>query len=438
MNHMKSNRRTSSVHNKNRRRWAVSLSSTAALGWTAAQAQPVLVQPVQYGDRVTTVEQASTNWLGSVAGPPLQAPAAGPETRPLQLGPVRFHPHLGYQVVYGDGVLRGVGNPSTTWLHTVSPGLFTELSQYWNMDFTASFNRYSNAGSNNSESYFGALRGHIPREQWLLDFGYVATLTEQTQVETATNSLQNTHLVTASGTYNYQTRLSLELSAMLDARLAQGFTDYYTVSTLEWLNFQATTKTTLGLGVGGGYNLVKPGPDWTFQQMQARAVWLPGAKLTLQASGGIQLQQFSGSDETGSTNAVSGTDIAPLFGVSAAYRPFEQTALSLSANHVVGNSYERGQFSETTTLNGGLRQRFVEQVYLDVVPGYTIRNYKSTLRGAPDGREDKYFTIYAGLSTVLFKKLNVGVFYQFSDNDSDVEGFAFDSTQVGLRLDYRY
>jgi hypothetical protein len=435
---MKSNRKTRGVFGESHLHWTACLGATAAMGWTAVQAQPVFVPPVQYGDRVTTVEQASTNWVGSLAAPPLQAPATDPDTFPLEWGPVRFHPHLGYQVVYGDGILQGPNNPETTWLHTVSPGLFLELGKYWSMDFTASFNRYSNAGFNNSESYFGALRGHIPLEKWLLDFGYIASATDQTQIETAAQTLQNTHLVTASGIYNYQTRLSLELTAAVDARLAQSFTDYYTFSTLEWLNFQATDRTTLGLGLGGGYNLVKPGPDWVFEQLQGRVVWLPAEKLTVQLSGGVQFMQFDGTDRTGATNALSGTEVSPIFAAAAAYRLFEQTSLSASASHLVGNSYEEGQFAETTTINAGVRQRFLEHFHLDIVPGYTMRDYKSTLQGVPDGREDDYFSLYTGVSTTLFKKLNISVFYVFSDNDSDDPNFAFDSTQVGLRLDYRY
>lgn len=408
------------------------------MGWTAAQAQPVFVPPVQYGDRVATVEQASTNWVGSIAAPPLQAPATGPDTFPLQWGPVRFHPHLGYQVVYGDGVLRGPNDPETTWLHTVSPGLFLELGKYWNLDFTASFNRYSNAGFNNNESYFGALRGHIPLEKWLLDLGYVASLTDQTQIETATQTLQNTHLVTASGIYNYQARLSLELSGAMDARLAQSFVDYYTFSTLEWLNYRVTERTALGLGLGGGYNLVKPGPDWAFEQVQGRIVWLPGEKLTVQLGGGVQFMQFDGTDRTGATNAIAGTEIFPIFAAAAAYRAFEQTTFSLSASHKIENSYDEGQYARNTILSAGVRQRFLEHFYVDVVPGYTMRDYKSALQGIGDGREDDYLSIYAGLSTTLFRKLNVSLFYVFSDNDSDDPNFAFDSTQAGLRLDYRY
>src|SRR5258708_39019681 len=123
----------------------------------------------------------------------------------------------------------------------------------------------------------------------------------------------------------------------MDGRLAQSFVDYYTFSTLDWLNYKATDKTMLGVGLGGGYNLVKPSPDWTFEQLQGRVVWLPGEKLTVQLSGGIQLMQFSGTDATGATNALSGTEVSPVFAALAAYQAFEHTSLSLSATHVVGN-----------------------------------------------------------------------------------------------------
>ena len=434
---MKLHNNTKGSLSSNRRHQVLCLAPVAAFAWTAAHAQEVFIPPVEFRDRVTTVEQASTNWLGSASAPPLQAPATGPNTKPLQLGPVRFHPHLGYQVIYGDGILQGQGNPQTTVLHTISPGAFFELGQNWNLDFTTSINRYSNANLNNSEGYYLALRGHIPREKWLLDFGYLGSVTKQPQVETATQTMQNSHLVTASGIYNYQTRLSLELSATMDARLAQGFSDYWTWSTLEWLNYQVTSKTTFGLGAGAGYNVVDPGPDWTFEQLQGRLVWFPASKLSLQATAGGQFQQFSGEASDG-TGAESGTEVFPLFGAALAYRVFEHTSLSVAANHTIGNAYEENRFSELTTVNGGVRQRLFGQVSLDVVPSYNFRKYKSSLPGLAVVREDEYFSIYGGLSTVLFSKLNVAVFYQYSDNSSDNPGLSFNSRQVGARLEYRY
>ena len=172
--------------------WAWSagcLVPALAMNSVTAEAQQIFVPPVEFGDRVQSVEQISANWVGSAALPPLLAPAEGPETYPLQWGPVRFHPHLGYQVVYGDGVLRGTNNPQTTVLHTINPGGFFQLGKFWNFDITASLNRYSNADFNNSTAYYWALRGHVPREKWLLDFGYQGTMSEQTQLETDRKSV---------------------------------------------------------------------------------------------------------------------------------------------------------------------------------------------------------------------------------------------------------
>lgn len=420
---------------------AAFLAPALLLGATSIQAQEVFVPPVSFQDRVTTVEQASTNWVGSAAAPPLQAPATGPNTRPLEAGPFRFHPHLGYQVVYGDGILRSAGAPSTTVLHTVVPGVFVEMGKYWNLDFAAGINRYSNADFNNNESYYLALRGHIPREKWLLDFGYAGSVTEQPQIETGQQIAQSAHLLTASGIYNYQTKLSVELTGTMDSRLTDGFSDYWSWSTLDWVNYQLTSKTTVGVGAGAGYNMVDPGPDSTFEQLQARAIWTPGTKLTVQASAGAQFQQFSGKAEGGpndGVSALSGTEAFPIFAVTAAYRLFEQTSLFASANHVIGNAYEENLYSESTVVSVGLRQRLLGEFYLDVVPAYNFRSYKSSLSGVSNDRDDEYASIYAGVSTVFFSKLNASVFYQYGDNSSDVQELGFHSSQVGARLEYRY
>lgn len=407
------------------------------LGATVLEAQEVFIPPVSFQDRVTTVEQASSNWVGSVSAPPLQAPASGPNTRPLEAGPFRFHPHLGYQVVYGDGILRSANAPATTVLHSIIPGLFIEMGPNWNLDFSAGINRYSNSKFNNNEAYYLALRGHIPREKWLLNFGYAGSVSEQPQIETGQQISQSSHLVTASGIYNYQTKLSVELTGTMDSRLTEGFSDYWTWSTLDWVNYQVTPRTTVGLGAGAGYDFVDPGPDATFEQLQARAIVTPGTKLTLQASAGVQLQQFSGESETGIA-AKSGTEAYPIFAVAAAYRPFEQTSLFASANHVVGNAYQDNFFSQTTTVSVGLRQRLLGEYYLDVVPAYNFRRYESSLRGPSNRRDDEYASIYAGVSTVFFSKLNAAVFYQYGDNSSDNSQLNFNSSQVGARLEYRY
>lgn len=411
------------------------LVAALAFGCVAVHGQSVFVPSVDYGTKVPTVEQASQSQIGSVSAPPLRQ-LGTPETYPLYWGPIRFHPHLSYQLVHGDGVPSSAGSPQSTWLHTISPGMFLELGRHWDFDFTAGLNRYSNERFDNSAAYSAALRGIVPLEKWLWSFNYVGSITEQPDVQSGTQTLQNSQRVSAGAAYNYNARLSFETGLSQDVLLTEDFSDYWTWSTTEWLNYHATTKTSFGLGVGGGYNLVDPGVDWTFERVQGRFVWQPGPKLNLQVSAGAQFQQFRGTE--GGTNDSSGTFTSPIFGAAVSYQPLDPTVFSLSASHEIENSFLRGLFTETTSVSGGIRQRFLQRFYATVQPTYIVRNYKETAGNFSKAREDDYFSLYAGLNAMLLRKLNLTVFYQLTDNSSTVDQFGFRSTQVGMRLDYRY
>ncbi len=417
------------------RRIGECLVPAIALGCATAHGQQVFVPSVDYGSKIPTVEQASMSQIGSVAAPPLRR-ASPLEAYPLNWGPIRFHPHLSYQLVHGDGVLSDTNGPQTTLLHTLSPGAFFELGRYWDFDFTASFNHYSNAEFSDSAAYSAALRGNVPLEKWLLSLSYIGSLTEQPQVESGTQTLQNSQRVAVGGVYNYNTRFSVELGLSQEALLTEDFSDYWTWSTTEWLNYHVTQKTSVAFGVGGGYNLVDPGVDWTFERLQGRLVWQPGPKLNLQMSGGAQFQQFTGSSPDSDDASESLT--SPVFGAVVSYQPVEPTVISLSAGHEIGNSFLTGLYSETTTVSGGIRQRLFRHLSASVQPTYIVRNYKSTPGSFSEERDDDYFSVYAGVNALLLKKLNVTVFYQFTDNSSSMDQFSFESTQVGVRLDYRY
>src|SRR5215468_8336505 len=151
------------------------VASVAAASCAATHAQQVLVPAANITDRTPSVDVASSNWVGSANAPLLLRPS-GPETYPLEVGPIRLHPHLGYQLLYGDGILRGPGEPAKTALHTLLPGLYLELGPHWDLDASAGINRYSNAGFHDNTSYHLGLRGLVPLEDWSWAFGYQGSL----------------------------------------------------------------------------------------------------------------------------------------------------------------------------------------------------------------------------------------------------------------------
>ena len=422
-------------------RLAGAVASGLALAGSAspAGAQNVLLPPVEISDPIPSVETASSNWVGSANAPILRRPE-GEQKYPLQLGPVRFHPHLGYQVIYGDGILRGTNNPSSTWLHTFSPGVYLELGQHWDFDFTAAINHYSNARFNDNTGLYFGLRGLLPGESWTWRFGYSGAYTEQPVIETGSQILQNSHLLTLAGLHEINARFSFEANLSPEMRLTDlsqqaepkpAISDYYTLSTMEWLNYRVTGRTTVGVGAGGGYNSAEPGVDWVYEQFKGRLVWLPGTKLSFQVNAGVQLQQYLAGGRSSEAN--------PVFEANVVYHLFEPTTLLLTASHAVENAFLQDRFALVDAVSVAVRQRLFQQIYLTVQPAYNFREYRATRDfAAPDRRKDEYLSIYAGLSARIFKRLDATLFYQYADNSSTADGLGFHTAQSGLRLDYRY
>jgi len=404
--------------------WSALLAACAS-----GQAQSVLVPPVEVSDRTPSMEAAAANQVGSVGVPILRRPSEA-EAYPLRWGPLQIHPHLSYQLMYGDGILQGPSAAEKTAVQSIAPGMYFDVGRHWAVDGAVTFNEYSNPVFKDNVGYTLAVKGIVPREDWVVNFGYTSSLTEETQVETGTQDKQNLHLLGASATHQFHNRLSLELGVSQDIRLSKEQSDYVTWSSINWLNYQATAKTSVGLGGGGGYNLVDPGTDWFFEQIRGRVLWQPGKKLNVQVSGGGQFVQFQRTEVS--------PEVFPLVDASVSWQIFTSTILAASFNHAIENSLQVDQFVERTGVGVSLRQRFFEHFYLDIRPAFTRAVYDSSVAGATTGREDDYVSVQVQLSAVLFKKLRSSVFYQFADNDSSADVFTFQSNQVGLRLDYRY
>ena len=158
---------------------------------------------------------------------------------------------------------------------------------------------------------------------------------------------------------------------------------------------------------------------------------------------GVQLQYFYNATPrlpTGSGEPIEDNEwgVYPVFNAALDYKVSDPLSLYLSAGHTVENSLLNGLFTETSSVNAGARQRLFKYVHLNVNLGYQFQDYRDTTRDLSSEREDEYFSVYAGLSTQVFRKVQASVFYQYSDNSSSEEGFGFSSNQVGLNLSYQY
>jgi hypothetical protein len=204
---------------------------------------------------------------------------------------------------------------------------------------------------------------------------------------------------------------------------------------MNWVNYHWSEDSLVGLGAGGGYTKQDFGSDMTYEQLQARFGWNPGSKLNFSVNGGLEFRQFvdSGFDD----------QVNPLFGASIGYRPWEATTFSLSANRSVGSSLLQAQSTENTGLSAGVRQRFLGVLHLDLFAGFQQVDYQGFVDGDPatvaqTDRSDDILSFSANLGSRIFKKGDISIFFQRSENKSSDEGFTYDSNQYGFQIAYHF
>lgn len=363
---------------------------------------------------------------------------------PLRWGPFAAHPHINYQFINADGVRQATaGNPSntvSTIQHIIYPGISLQLGSQWHMEAGVSLNYYTDEALDDSVGYNVSINGAIPRENWTLGVFAGFGLSDNSQIETAQQTKQQSYSAGFTAVYGADRRVSYDFSVSQNISLSEDLNSSYYWSTMNWVNYVVTTKTRVGFGLGGGYTILdtgaeslsSTGTDSANEQIQGRFVWAPSRKVSISMSGGGQIQQYF--QEDGVEDSVS-----PIFSLSAAYAPRDGTSFSFSASHTIGSAISADQHTESSSLSFTFSQRLLKYLYLGVTPNYSLTDYQSnTDLGAEPDRSDEVVGIYVSLSTVLFKKVNVSTFFSYTDNRSDDDFYAYESRQFGFQVGYRF
>lgn len=418
--------------------WAVSSILACFLAPLLARAQSPFVPVTPPPSAQSAQTFLSTN--GLTAESVLSAAAPDDESRnPLRWGPFAAHPRVDYQYINASGIRQGDATVSTIQ-HVINPGVSLQMGKQWHLDAGVAMGYYSDRALSDTFGYNVGISGGIPRDEWTYGVSAGFGASEGSQVETAQQTSQQSYSLGLTAVYGAQRRLSYDFGVNQNISLSSGFNDSYTWSTMNWANYVATQRTTVGLGLGGGYTILEAGED-SFsttgtdsanEQIQGRIVWRPLDKLSVSLTGGAQIQQYFA--EAGVENSVS-----PIYSISAGYTPVDGTSFSLSASRSVGSSIASDQHTETTTASFSFSQRLLKRLTLSVTPTYGLTDFRSNTDPTGDAsRTDEVLSISVSLSTTLFKKVNVSTFFSYSDNQSDLDYYAYDTRQFGLQLGYRY
>jgi hypothetical protein len=360
----------------------------------------------------------------------------------IQLGPVSFHPHLDYQVSYGNSLQPLPGVRVNSFINRVSPGMLLLLgSGRLTLDYTPSLRFYSDSHFRDGVDHLVSLSGAASARDWLFGFRQSYSATSEPLIETGSQVGQEIYSTSLSASHQLSGKISLSLSVAQNFRFLteqssfQPLTDSREWSTMEWVDYQINRKLSVGVGAGFTYDQLEVGPDNTSEHLQGRVNWHATSKFVFAISGGIESRQFLSSGVPNSLN--------PIYAASMGYQVFRYTSLSFSANRTVSPSYFQNSISAGTTLSAGLHQRLLKRISLDVSGQYGNSTYHSTTVGGSQISDYDFTSFNISLSTTVLKRANVGIFFQETFVSSTSNGlgsglYNYSTTQGGLTLGYRF
>jgi hypothetical protein len=395
----------------------------------ATNAQDVLMPRPQYSITPPAMQPYQTNEL-DVFAPAGTTTGIEQEPPPFQWGPVSLRPHVFYRFLYGDGIAAAQGDYVSTIIQQASPGFLFGIGDHWALDYTPTWTTYSNKQFRDTLDHSVTLTGGTAYEDWVFGLSQSYIFSSTPQIETGTQTDEESYLTAITGSYRFNSKMSMDLALNQSLVSAQDFTSHREWSTLDWLNYQFWPRLDTGVGAGFGYIAVETGSDMTYEQILGRIGWRPTDKISFQIHAGVEDRQFLSGGE--------GDEINPVAGALIQYQPIEFTKFSLTADRVVATALTvTNSITESTEVVGDLNQRLFEKLYLDLSGGY--HNIKYIASGTTDtSRTDNYYTFDVRLSCPFLKRGTVAVFYQYSDNSSTASGFTFTSSQVGFEVGYRF
>jgi len=383
----------------------------------AAPTQPPALAPASIGG--TQVIPSGR----AVPQTPVEAPLA-------QWGPVSVQPQMMYRLTYGDGIQASPGQPVTTGIQEISPGISFGLGHAWTLNYTPTWTLYSNRAFKDTLGHAADLNGNLGYGDWTFGFSQDYFRSFSPLVETGQQTKQETYSTRISTSDRLSYHTVLEMSVSQDVRFADTFTNTREWSTQEWLHYELSPRLDAAPGLGYGYVGVSPGPDMTYWKPDIQITWKATDKIAFNVQGGVERRKSRGIDAKVLTN--------PILNAAVLYQLTETTSFNLSASRAVAVSYFANDVTVSTGWNAAVQQRLLGKLQLSVGAGQQKDSDVSVINTLSAGRNSRYDSLNVSLSTIFLRRGNVSVFYQISRNSSNIRAYGFSSHQIGLQVGYRF
>lgn len=340
---------------------------------------------------------------------------------------------VNYSIQYGDQlpISRGKGEKST--LQQFSPEAYVTVAERLTLSYTPTFNWYTSDSLNDTVNHAFSARAGMMIGENNLSLSQSYYLTEDPLFETGRQTRQETIGTTVALARPIAEKVTVDAYLSRQTRDTDLFNDVESWSGFVWLRRAQQQGFDLAAGIGGSYYIIEPGPDSYSRQTLGKIRRQIGDRVDIQAEAGLDVSSFSGNSRKNISNAI--------YGLDARYRLFEPTTIFIGARRTMMPAYYSDQLVLTTRYSVGLDQRLLGRLFLRLGISHPESTYISSgpsTGGENRGRKDNYWGYSARLGTQLFQRLSVALMWQYNENKSNLAGFTYRGTNVGLTLGVKF
>jgi hypothetical protein len=246
---------------------------------------------------------------------------------------------------------------------------------------------------------------------------------------TFTTQYQIDGLVRLLYDYSPKTQLFAEFEQLTD--IYPSLLDSYEFVGRFGADYQITPKIKLGgEGVIGDMQM-QQGGNSVYGQVDMRAAYKLTEKVTFLGSVGAEIVHYEGRDVT---------KVTPVFDLSVAWTPFVGTSFGLTAfRRIFASPVEVGEVFDATGIQASISQQFLQRFSANLYVGYENDDYNASNRNAVNpSRTDNYVYVRPNLTYSIGGWCNIVLYYQFSHNDSNLNGASFDDHRVGGQVIFAF
>ena len=358
--------------------------------------------------------------------------------------PFEYALHLSIRGAYDDNIGLTHAMRLQDWFVQIQPSLMLAVGEvatqetFIFVNYLPSFYRYDEHSEFDSDQHIGRFLAGYKWQNLILRLSQDVAILNNTVLAASTSEREslvpagrtdlNIYNTDLSANYNMTPRdfIFSELR-MLRTVYALPLISSKVYSANLYLNHGFSQSFVLGAGVNGGNDVVDfPTPHQTFVQANAHLNFTPGPHFSVDVIAGEEFRDFE--------NITRSTYTTPVFSISSAWAPNDNTRLSLSATRQIYNSAApTAQDYVDTNVSAMIRERVCERLYVDVIGGYEHVQYFNTTNVPQLTLSNDYWYVQPSADILLTRFWSFGAYYLRRQNSGSISTVDFYSNQFGVR-----